>query len=81
MIVRGHCFAPVRPSFLSCLNLIYTPVKSQVPLVEVLIIGCDRHPEVPVIVEIKTIKGSWLVVLLFYVHGKHLRSCRDGQLT
>ena len=28
---------------------------------------------------------SWLlfvvVALLFYVHGKHLRSCRDGQLT
>ena len=24
---------------------------------------------------------DWLVVLLFYVHGKHLRSCRDGQLT
>ena len=23
---------------------------------------------------------GWLVVLLFYVHGKHLRSCRDGQL-
>ena len=23
----------------------------------------------------------WLVVLVFYVHGKHLRSCRDGQLT
>ena len=22
-----------------------------------------------------------LVALLFYVHGKHLRSCRDGQLT
>ena len=22
-----------------------------------------------------------IVVLLFYVHGKHLRSCRDGQLT
>ena len=22
-----------------------------------------------------------LVVLLFCVHGKHLRSCRDGQLT
>ena len=21
------------------------------------------------------------IVLLFYVHGKHLRSCRDGQLT
>ena len=24
---------------------------------------------------------SVVVVLLFYVHGKHLRSCRDGQLT
>ena len=22
-----------------------------------------------------------VVMLLFYVHGKHLRSCRDGQLT
>ena len=22
-----------------------------------------------------------LVALLFYVHGKHLRSCRDSQLT
>ena len=22
-----------------------------------------------------------VVVLLFYVHGKHLRSCWDGQLT
>ena len=22
-----------------------------------------------------------LFVLLFYVHGKHVRSCRDGQLT
>ena len=22
-----------------------------------------------------------VVVLLFYVHDKHLRSCRDGQLT
>ena len=25
--------------------------------------------------------GDVVVVLLFYVHGKHLRSCRDGQLT
>ena len=22
-----------------------------------------------------------VVALLFYIHGKHLRSCRDGQLT
>ena len=26
-------------------------------------------------------KFQFVVVLLFYVHGKHLRSCRDGQLT
>ena len=24
---------------------------------------------------------SCCIALLFYVHGKHLRSCRDGQLT
>ena len=23
----------------------------------------------------------YYIDLLFYVHGKHLRSCRDGQLT
>ena len=28
------------------------------------------------------LKGEpYVVVLLFYVHGKHLRSCQDGQLT
>ena len=26
-------------------------------------------------------KPAVVVALLFYVHGKHLRSCRDGQLT
>ena len=26
-------------------------------------------------------KVCCIVALLFYVHGKHLRSCRDGQLT
>ena len=26
-------------------------------------------------------EGIVVVVLLFYVHGKHLWSCRDGQLT
>ena len=25
--------------------------------------------------------GVVVVLLLFYVHGKHLRSCGDGQLT
>ena len=31
----------------------------------------------------RVIKSDVVVVvdLLFYVHGKHLRSCRDGQLT
>ena len=31
----------------------------------------------------KTVEAIVVVVvaLLFYVHGKHLRSCRDGQLT
>ena len=26
-------------------------------------------------------KAAERLLLLFYVHGKHLRSCRDGQLT
>ena len=33
---------------------------------------------------ISVVSGQWVVVvvvLLFYVHGKHLRSCWDGQLT
>ena len=35
------------------------------------------------LIELKVIyqKKVVVVVLLFYVHGKHLRSCRDGQLT
>ena len=28
-----------------------------------------------------TLTFDWLIVLLFYVDGKHLRSCWDGQLT
>ena len=45
---------------------------------------------VKVKVKAPRISLSWLVlktedfyciVLLFYVHGKHLRSCQDGQLT
>ena len=28
-----------------------------------------------------SLKGPLIVALLFYVHGKHLRSCRDSQLT
>ena len=29
----------------------------------------------------RIIIGQGPVALLLYVHGKHLRSCRDGQLT
>ena len=29
----------------------------------------------------KTFALSKVIVMLFYVHGKHLRSCQDGQLT
>ena len=29
----------------------------------------------------KRVKIVVVVLLLFYVHGKHLTSCRDGQLT
>ena len=37
-----------------------TPGKlSQIPPVEVLIIGCDRYPGVPVTVEIKATKGGF----------------------
>ena len=31
--------------------------------------------------QIDSLGRKKVVVLLFYVHGKHLRSCRDGQLT
>ena len=30
---------------------------------------------------LKFVYRQVVVVLLFYVHGQHLRSCRDGQLT
>ena len=40
-------------------------------VIRVLPIDCDQWKAFVVVV----------VALLFYVHGKHLRSCRDGQLT
>ena len=40
--------------------MVYTPGKlSQVPPAEVLNIGCDRHTEVPVTIEMRTIKGGY----------------------
>ena len=40
--------------------------------IEPIIHGLTDRPQNTIVV---------VVVLLFYVHGKHLRSCRDGQLT
>ena len=42
-------------------------------------IPCD--PYLHRLVETVQVRGHNVVALLFYVHGKHLRSCRDGQLT
>ena len=41
----------------------------------------ERGLEVLVKILDKTCTRYVVVVLLFYVHGKHLRSCRDGQST
>ena len=43
------------------------PAKlSPVPPVEVPVIGCDRHPDVPVTIEIQTIKGGCSFYLIFF---------------
>ena len=49
---------------------------SQVHPAEVLIIGCDRHTEVPVTVEIKTIKGGYLSFLVKFIIT---RECFENQ--
>ena len=52
--------------------------------------GLIRLTQIPVYdfrvfttVELQWLKHLWshFVALSFYFHGKHLRSCRDGQLT
>ena len=45
--------------------------EQRISLVFASLMTAMLHLEVVVVV----------VVLLFYVHGKHLRSCRDSQLT
>ena len=42
--------------------------------------GLNSRVDVRVVTEICKVVVV-VVALLFYVHGKHLRSCRDGQLT
>ena len=43
--------------------------------------GLTLKGTIPSIYEQPLFGSFVVVVLLFYVHGKHLRSCRDGQLT
>ena len=48
-----------------------TPGKlSQVLLAEVLIIGCDKHTQVPVNVEIKTIKSGYSSFFMKFIIAK-----------
>ena len=47
-------------------------------------VGCAHGVKSQLIVvqgKMTAVRFFLLVVLLFYVHGKHLRPCRDGQLT
>ena len=48
-----------------------------------LVIQSQRHDKIIFLDNGYTFMGFAVVVvaLLFYVHGKHLKSCRDGQLT
>ena len=57
------------------LGVVYQPPESSRFLTE------DEQELLEVEITSMCISNDWLVVLLFYVHGKHLRSCRDGQLT
>ena len=42
--------------------------------------GCSYESEVNCFLKL-VVTVVVVVVLLFYVHGKHLRSCRNGQFT
>ena len=50
------------------------------------IVQCSKLKTLKAFFYIKAICNAYFLVvivvaLLFYVHDKHLRSCRDGQLT
>ena len=49
---------------------VYTYIKPGIALTRILETVVTFH-----------FSGGVVVALLFYVHGKHLRSCRDGQFT
>ena len=81
---------PLRRKFMEC--SINNPALSL--LMKHLVIGqCQKAPNfsafhwsphgslVSIGQHFVTTRVVVVVVLLFYVHGKHLRSCGDGQLT
>ena len=49
----------------------FKSVKQLLREAEVLIIGCDRHPEVPVTVQIKTIKCGYSSFLVKFIITRH----------
>ena len=75
---------PLSNNYCTC-NLIKTnPLVSQILLFENVDDedGGRCHPiSFPGAFGAGELKIVVVVALLFYVHGKHLRSCRDGQVT
>ena len=59
----------------------YTVKKSVDFTVKYLESGCQFFYRYFTAFTRRTVLVVVVVALLFYVHGKHLRSCRDGQLT
>ena len=63
-----------------CMN----KIKKKLTMIQLFYIYCVSDNKRSLLLRKKYINTECkrrVVVLLFYVHGKHLRSCRDGQLT
>ena len=48
---------------------------------DISIVTVKHHENIQNDIHIIVVVVAVVVLLLFYVHGNHLRSCRDGQLT
>ena len=67
----------------TCKNLIdrsRKPAKGQIICQRIDYLSFSVYGQIETL-KIPVIMIFVVVALLFYVHGKHLRSCRDGQLT
>ena len=62
---------PVHTAYHNIISSAHSPVMTEILLKRTLKCKSSIHSSISVAV----------VALLFYVHSKHLRSCRDGQLT